>query len=116
MSEIVNSATIKVGVETDGAVNEIRKLDDATTKVGRTVDNLGKSAGFKEIGAGPEQAAGHVGRTTPSIIASIQRTTSALEMGKRGTAEYYSQLANSRGANLAQLEPYINQLREVTSR
>ena len=50
------------------------------------------------VGTGASTASRNVGAAQRNIIASIQRTTTAMEAGGRTTAAYYELLARQRGA------------------
>lgn len=116
MSEISNTAVIKVAVDADGVETGLRRIEDASAKTGRTLDGLSKADGFKGLGVGAENASAQVGKTTQSIITSIQKATASMSLGAKGSADYYTALATTRGANVAQLKPYLDQLDQVTQR
>lgn len=65
------------------------------------------------IGAGADRAARDVEGAQRNLIASIQRTTAAMQAGTRSGAEYYEVLARQRGVDPAVLEPYLAQLRAI---
>jgi tape measure domain-containing protein len=112
MSEI-NSAEVKLGLDATGFETGLRKVDDGVARTGRNVENLGKAKGFEQLSAGADGAATTVDRTTKRLVEAIQRTTVTMQAGSKGTAEYYAALANARGANLATLRPYLDQLDQV---
>lgn len=112
MSEI-NSAEVKLGLDATGFEAGLRKVDDGVARTGRNVENLGKAKGFEQLSAGADGAATTVDRTTKRLVEAIQRTTVTMQAGSKGTAEYYAALANARGANLATLRPYLDQLDQV---
>jgi hypothetical protein len=114
MSEIINTAAIGVVIDATGVEVGMRKIEEAAAKTGRTLDNLGRGDGFKQIGASADAASGKVDRTTKGFQESITRATLAMSAGAKGSAEYYAALANSRGANVAALKPYLDQLAAVT--
>ena len=104
MSEIVNEATIRVVADASGVEAGLRPAVDAARRAGQAVSQTGERA------AGSARA---VEAAQRSIIASIQRTTLAMESGGRGTAAYYEQMANQRLADPTALTPYLNRLKEV---
>jgi hypothetical protein len=112
MSEVIGSAVIEVGVDSRGVDAGFAKIDGAVVKTGRTLESLGGSAnkGFNDIDVGARKAAGAVDKSTKNLADSIQRATAAMSAGTKGSAEYYAALASSRGANVAALKPYLDQL------
>lgn len=128
MSEIVNEAVIKVtadasGVEaglrkvsehTAGVAAGLQRVDDTAKKTGRTLENLGSGPGLRPVGEGAGAAAGQVDRATKNMADAIQRATSMMSAGAKGSAQYYEALANSRGINVAALKPYLDQLDQAT--
>ncbi|HEY0063153.1 MAG TPA: hypothetical protein VGC21_13610 [Telluria sp.] len=114
--EIIKTATIKVVADASGVEAGMRKIEDAAAKTGRTLDNLGRADGFSKLGEGADQAAGKFTLGTKGIIDSIEKRTASMELGKRGTVEYYTALANQKGINPAALKPYLDQLEAVTKK
>jgi hypothetical protein len=127
MSDIVNTATIKVVVDGDGVdaglrkVNDavvgvesgLKRVDDAATKTGRTLDSLGQGPGIKSVGDGADAAATGVDRATARMAEAIKRATqatTALSAGAKGTAENFAALADSRGLNKDVLKPFLASL------
>lgn len=104
MSEIVNEATIRVVADASGVEAGLRPAVDAAQRAGQAVSQAGERA----AGAGRAVEAAQ-----RNIIASIQRTTMAMEAGGRNTAAYYEQLANQRAVDPTSLAPYLNRLREL---
>ena len=130
MSEIVNEAKIKVGIDAEGVEEGGRKMDAVTArtgknlenlgataqKTGKSIDNLAGSTGLRTVGDGAGAAAGKVDSATKSMAESIQRATASMNAGAKGSAAYYEALANSRGLNVAALRPYLDQLDAVTKK
>lgn len=128
MSEIVNEAVIKVTADASGVEAGLRKVsehtagveaglqrvDDTAKKTGRTLENLGSGPGLRPVGEGAGAAAGQVDRATKNMADAIQRATSTMSAGAKGSAQYYEALANSRGINVAALKPYLEQLDQAT--
>ncbi|WP_099880481.1 hypothetical protein [Massilia violaceinigra] len=114
MAEITNTATIKVVLDADGVEVGLRKIDQGAAKTGAAIDALGKNTGVNNLGDGAEAAAGKFTGSTKTIINDIQRRTAAMELGKKGTVEYYAALADQKGINQAALKPYLDQLDAVT--
>ncbi|MBZ2208469.1 phage tail length tape measure family protein [Massilia soli] len=113
MSEITNSATIKVVVDGSQAEVGLRKIDEASAKTGRNLENLGKNDGFDKTGAGAEAAARKVDAATRSAVNAIEREIAALKAGSKANAEYQEFRARQRGADPKVLEPYLAQLRAM---
>jgi hypothetical protein len=130
MSDIVNNATIMITADASGVEAGLRKVDDATAKTGRNLDNLESSAkkttaalegvantpGMETAGDGAGVAAGRMDRATKNMADSIQRTLATMNAGAKGSAQYYEALANSRGLNVNALRPYLDQLDEMTKK
>ncbi|NHZ93549.1 hypothetical protein F2P45_31785 [Massilia sp. CCM 8733] len=114
MAETTNTATIKVVLDADGVDAGLRKIDQGAAQTTRVLENLGKSNGVNALGDGAVDAAGKFAGGTKTIIDAIQRRAVALEMGKKGTVEYYTALASSKGIDTAALKPYLDQLDAVT--
>jgi hypothetical protein len=104
MTDIVNNATIRVVADASGVEAGLRPAIDAAQRAGQAITQSGASA------AG---AARSVEAAQRNIIASIQRTTMAMESGGRTTAAYYEAQARHRNVDPASLTPYLNQLRAV---
>ena len=116
MSEITNSATIKVTADASGVESELRKVDDAAAKTGRNLDNLGRADGISKLGENAEIAASKFGFAGKTIIDAIQKQTLAAERGTKGTKEFFETWANQRGINPAILKPYLDQLDAVKTK
>lgn len=114
MSEITNSAVIKVEIDAGGVEVGLRKIDEGAAKTGKSLENLGRGDGLSKLGDGAQAASNKFSAGTKGIVDAIERRTSAMELGKRGTAEYYAALANQKGINPAVLKPYLDQLDAVT--
>ena len=114
MSDTTNTATIKAVVDASGVEVGLRKIDDAAGKTKRTLDNLGSSNGVNSLGDGAAASANKFAYGTKGIIEAIEKSTRALELGKRGTVDYYATLGNQKGINPAVLKPYLDQLDAVT--
>jgi phage-related minor tail protein len=104
MTDIVNNATIKVTADATGVEAGLRPAVDAAQRAGQAITQTGTRA------AGAARAVEGAQR---NIIASIQRTTAAMEAGGRTTAAYYETMATRKGVDPASLTPYLNQLRAV---
>jgi hypothetical protein len=104
MTDIVNNATIRVVADASGVEAGLRPAIDAAQRAGQAITQSGASA------AGAARSVEYAQR---NIIASIQRTTMAMESGGRTTAAYYEAQARQRNVDPAALTPYLNQLRAV---
>jgi hypothetical protein len=130
MSDTVNNATIMITADASGVEAGLRKVEDATAKTGKSLDNLEASAkkttaalegvastpGMDAAGDGAGVAAGRMDRATKSMADSIQRTLATMNAGAKGSAQYYEALANARGLNVNALRPYLEQLDEMTKK
>lgn len=104
MSEITNTATIRVVADASGVEAGLRQVTEGARRAGRAVTEVGNGA------AGSTRA---IETAQRSIIASIQRTTTAMEAGGRSTAAYYELLARQKGVDPNILAPYISALKAV---
>ncbi|MDY0961733.1 phage tail length tape measure family protein [Massilia sp. CFBP9026] len=104
MTDIVNNATIMVTADSSGVEAGLRPAVDAANRTGQAIAQTGQKAA---------SASRAVETAQRNIIASIQRTTMAMEAGGRTTAAYYEAQARQRNVDPASLTPYLNQLRAV---
>lgn len=104
MTDIVNNATIRVVADASGVEAGLRPAVNASNRAGEAITQTGVRSAA---------AARAVENSQRNIIASIQRTTMAMEAGGRTTAAYYESMARNRGVDPASLTPYLNQLRAV---
>lgn len=104
MTDIVNNATIRVVADASGVEAGLRPAVNAANQAGQAITQTGVRSAA---------AARAVENSQRNIIASIQRTTMAMEAGGRTTATYYESMARNRGVDPASLTPYLNQLRAV---
>ena len=108
-------AQLEVGVNSAPAEEGFKRVERAGKDMGAAVGKAAESAGkaVDGIGDGADVGAKKMDRATSSIIASVQRTTAAMQAGEKGTAKYFEALADQRGANAEVLKPYIEALRAV---
>ncbi|MGG7603553.1 phage tail length tape measure family protein [Massilia sp. BKSP1R2A-1] len=104
MSDTVNTAEIRVVADASQVEAGLRPAVDAANRAGQAIRQTGSNA---------SGAARNIEAAQRNIIASIQRTTMAMEAGGRTTAAYYEQAARFRGVDPNALTPYLNQLRAV---
>jgi len=104
MTDIVNNATIRVVADASGVEAGLRPAVNAANQAGQAITQTGVRSAA---------AARAVENSQRNIIASIQRTTLAMEAGGRTTAAYYESMARNRGVDPTSLTPYLNQLRAV---
>lgn len=119
-----------ITADASGVEAGLRKVDDATAKTGKNLDNLEASAkkttaalegvastpGMETAGDGAGVAAGRMDKATKSMADSIQRTLATMNAGAKGSSQYYEALANARGLNVNALRPYLEQLDEMTKK
>jgi hypothetical protein len=107
----------RVGVEVDSSRAEggLTRIEAAATRTGRTIRNFGNQGAdaLNGVGAGSAAAAARVDSATRNMVASIERQTAALNAGKKGSAEYYEEMARLRGLDLSNLVPSLAGLREA---
>lgn len=104
MSEIENTATIRVVADASGVEAGLRPAVDAARRAEQSV---------AQVGSGATGSARNVEAAQRNIVQSIQRTTLAMQTGGRQTVAYYEALARQRGVDPATLAPYLNALRSV---
>lgn len=136
MSEITNTATIRVVGDASDVADGFRPAIEAARDAGQAVSQIGDGAAasarnvetaqqtitasvqrtttaMAQAGNGAAAPARNIEASQRNIIAAIQRTTLAMEAGGRSTAAYYEALGRQRGVDPNVLEPYIAQLRAV---
>ena len=108
-------AQLEIGVNAGPAEEGFKRVERAgkgmADAVGKSAESAGKAVGG--IGDGADTGAKKLDRATNSIIASVQRTTAAMQAGEKGTAKYFETLASQRGVNADVLKPYLDQLRAI---
>lgn len=107
-----------VTVDSSGAKQGFEQVKAVARDMAQAVSQAGQQAGrgIDGIGAGGDGAAQRVDRATKSIIASIQRTTAAMEAGSKTSSDYFRAIASQRGADVGALKPYLDQLDAVNGR
>lgn len=112
--EIIGKATIVSSVDTTDIDTGVASAKKSLASLGDDARKAGAQLG-EGLGGGPglPQASANVDRATKQIIASIQRTSAALDAGERNSRKFYESLANQRGINTDILKPYLDQLDEV---
>ena len=108
-------AQLEIGVNAGPAEEGFKRVERAAKGMSDGVAKAGAEAskGMDGIGKGAEAGAQKLDKATSSIIASVQRTTAAMQAGEKGTAKYFEELANQRGVNADVLKPYLDGLRAV---
>lgn len=108
-------AQLEIGVNAGPAEDGFKRVERAAKGMSDAVGKSGAEAakGMDGIGAGADAGAKKLDKATTSIIASVQRTTAAMQAGEKGTAKYFEELANQRGVNADVLKPYLDGLRAV---
>ena len=106
---------IELQADTTQVRQGFNEIKDAARDMANTLTQEGKKAGqgMDFVGPPTREAVRKVEQTTKSIISSIERTTAALKAGERGTASYYAEIANQRGAQADVLKPYLDSLRQA---
>lgn len=112
MTDTTRKSNLEFGVRnnTKAGLSEIKQdvkavgdeAAQAGTKAGTAFDGMGKSS---------QTAASSIDRSTRSIIGSLEREMAAMQAGGKGTAAYYETIAKQRGADMAALGPYLQQMR-----
>jgi phage-related minor tail protein len=108
-------AQLEIGVNAGPAEEGFKRVERAAKGMSDQVKKSGDEAskGMDGIGKGADEGAKKLDKATSSIIASVQRTTAAMQAGEKGTAKYFETLANQRGVDAAVLQPYLDGLRAV---
>ncbi|WGG51830.1 phage tail length tape measure family protein [Rugamonas sp. DEMB1] len=74
------------------------------------------SSAVSDIGSGADRSAKNVEVSQRNLIASIQRTTAAMEAGGKTGSQYYEVLARQRGVDVEVLRPYLAALDAITAK
>jgi phage-related minor tail protein len=108
-------AQLEISANSAPAEEAFKRVEKAGRRMGDGVAKEGDKAGKALEGLGDEANKGAKGidTATKSMIASVQRTTAALQAGERGSAKYFETLAQQRGVDVGTLQPYIDQLKRV---
>lgn len=109
---------LEVGLDASGVKRGAQEAAQAVQGMARDVGQSAQQTAkaVDSMGSGADGAAKKLDGATRSIIASVQRTTAAMEAGERGTSRYFEALASQRGANVEALRPYLSQLEEARRR
>lgn len=118
MADTGTSTVVRITIDDSGVSSGINRVERSIANLGTTVGNSAAAAAgsVASIGNGANASAAAIDKATKNMAASIQHTTLIMDAGTRGTAEYYTALANAKGLNMATLRPYIEQLEQVTAR
>ncbi len=112
MTDTTRKSNLEFGVlnNTKAGLSEIKQDVKA---VGDEAAQAGAKAGtsFDGMGKSSQTAASSIDRSTRSIISSLEREMAAMQAGGKGTAAYYETIARQRGADMAALGPYLQQMR-----
>ncbi|WP_428144191.1 phage tail length tape measure family protein [Delftia acidovorans] len=112
MTDTTRKSNLEFGVRnnTKAGLSEIKQDVKA---VGDEAAQAGSKAGtaFDGMGKSSQTAASSIDRSTRSIISSLEREMAAMQAGGKGTAAYYETIARQRGADMAALGPYLQQMR-----
>lgn len=105
-------------VDSSGALQGLKRIEDGAAGMARAVsDSASKAgAGIDAMGTSGAQASAKLDANTRSIVASIQRATAAAEAGEKGTAKFFESLGRQRGADVGALQPYLQQLEQARQR
>lgn len=118
MSEQVASTVIAIGIDDSGVEAGAKRVERTIATLGKNVSDSAKAAGnsIASLGDGADKASSVIDRETKKIEAQLQRVLLVTTAGAKGTSEYYAALANAKGANLATLKPYLDQLDQVNQK
>lgn len=112
MTDTTRKSNLEFGVRnnTKAGLSEIKQDVKA---VGDEAAQAGSKAGtaFDGMGKSSQTAASSIDRSTRNIISSLEREMAAMQAGGKGTAAYYETIAKQRGADMAALGPYLQQMR-----
>lgn len=108
-------AQLEISANSAPAEKAFEAIQHSSRRMGEQVAKDGEKAGkaIDGIADGAAPAAQQLDTATKSMIASVQRTTAALQAGERGSAKYFETLAQQRGVDVATLQPYIDELKRV---
>lgn len=111
-------AQLEISADASGVESGVSRAKRSLADLGATAVKAGKeaAAGVEQIGEGGSKLAFTVDKTTKDLARSIERATSAMSAGSKGTSEYFATLANQRGADLGVLKPYLDQLDQATAK
>ncbi|WP_287917104.1 phage tail length tape measure family protein, partial [Comamonas sp.] len=106
-------ARIKVGADTRDAEAGIDRVNSKVASMGDSASKAGAKAGtaFDGMCKSSEGAAAKMDQSTRSAARSMERYVAELQAGSRNTAAYYENMAKQRGADMAALGPYLQQMR-----
>ncbi len=122
-SQVIGKAVIQTEVDGAGIESGISAGKRSLASLGTAAKAAGRdaAAGLAPIGTAAEAsarqteaAARKTEATAKRLAGDIQRQIALMQAGTRGSAEYYTALANQRGVDPKVLEPYLAQLRSVS--
>lgn len=104
-----------VAVDATGARAGFDQVKAGAKDMAQAVVQSGQQAakGLDGVGGGGAAAAAKIERDTRSMIASVQRTSAAMEAAGKSKADYFEVLANQRGISADELKPYLDNLRKI---
>ncbi|WP_370681019.1 phage tail tape measure protein [Comamonas sp. GB3 AK4-5] len=106
---------IEVEVNATGALQGFEEVAKAGRNMASEVAQSTRRAaeGVQPLGLAAESASRDMSRAEQSMLASIQRATTALQSGAKAGADFYNALVKKGGLDQDRLKPYIEQLREI---
>jgi lambda family phage tail tape measure protein len=105
-------AQLEISADASGVAAGVNKAKQSLGTLGDAARRAGKEGkdGLGQFGSKGDDAARAVDRATKSMIASIQRTTAAMDAGDKTSAKYFETIARQRGIDPNVLRPYLDQL------
>lgn len=112
MTDTTRKSNLEFGVRNNTKVG-LSEIKQDVKAVGDEAAQAGAKAGaaFDGMGKSSQTAASSIDRSTRNIISSLEREMAAMLAGGKGTAAYYETIAKQRGADMAALGPYLQQMR-----
>jgi len=109
---------IKIGADASGVEAGVSRAKRSLKDLGESAKKAGQDAGagIGAIGAGGDKAAKDVERATKNIQGQLQRAIASFDAGEKGSRKFYESLARQRGADVATLKPYLDQLDQVKAK
>jgi hypothetical protein len=111
-------AQLEISADASGVEAGVSKAKRSLADLGAAAATAGKAGadGFEQIADSVAKLPFTTDKATKDLAQQIQRATAAMSAGAKGTTEYYAALANTRGANLQTLKPFLDQLSEAAAK
>lgn len=106
------STEIKVSVNPEGVESGVARTKRSLASLGQAANEVGEAGarGLGKMNAGTDSLGVTMDRTTKGMVASLQRQIAAIDAGGTATRQYQESIARLRGADMAALKPFLDQL------